>query len=92
MKPKAYANGIQDHCHTIIYTLTTLTPATPLIFLLVISVVNYTLMFWEIKYFKINECMRNGLNDKISKLKIANLDTFYQHIEKDNQLKWFNYL
>lgn len=50
--PKAYNNGLQDHSHTVIYTLTTFTPGTPFLFLLIIAVPNFIFTMWNLKYHK----------------------------------------
>lgn len=50
---KSKINGLQDHSHTIVYTLTTFTPATPLIVLLVIATINFFMVSTNRKYHKV---------------------------------------
>ena len=50
---KAYLNGLQDHSHTVIYTLTHFTPGTPLLFLLFVAVVNFCIIASNMKYYKV---------------------------------------
>lgn len=79
--PKAFANGLQDHSHTVVYTLTTVTPAMPLIFLLVVSIFNFIVMMLNLKYYKIFKCFPGNLAKRIQSLRIADLDHFYMYIK-----------
>lgn len=94
--PKAFANGLQDHSHTVLYTLSTVTPGTPLILLLVVAVPNFIIVMCNFKYHKLFACLPGQLSSKIRSLRHADLDHFYEYVHKDTQYKLFlnlnNYL
>lgn len=90
--PKAYSNGLQDHSHTIVYTLTTVTPAMPLIFLLIIAVPNFFIILFNYKYHRIFKFVPGTLASKIAALRIADMDNFYEYIKEDPQYELFENL
>ena len=61
----AQYNGFQDHKHTLIYSLKTFTPGTPLLILFVISVLNFLIqVVFGLKYHKLFGSLE-PLNQKI---------------------------
>lgn len=81
---KAYANGLQDHSHTVVYTLTTFTPGTPLLLLLVIALFNFIMVATDTKYQKMFSSMPGTLTSKIQALRKPDMDNFYQYILHDS--------
>lgn len=81
--PRASINGIQDHSHTVVYTLTTFTPGTPFLILLVVALANFIVMVLELNLWK-KITFVSELNEKIKALRLANLENFYQYIKQDD--------
>lgn len=85
--------GIVDHNHTIVYTLTTVTPGTPFLFLFVISLFNFICVIFGVKYTKIfgkfPRC--SNMKEKMQNLRNPDVENLYQYIEGDYQYKhYFN--
>ena len=72
--PKSRTNGIIEHNHTVVYSLTTLTPGTPLLILFVISIINLVFINFDIKYSSIFSFCKNPF---IEKLREPDMDEFY---------------
>lgn len=49
VQPLSKLDSVQDHSHTIVYTMTTITPALPLQILLVISILNFLYFILPLK-------------------------------------------
>lgn len=87
--PRASMNGIQDHSHTVVYTLTTFTPGTPFLIILIVALVNCIVMALELKLSKKLTFVSGNLNKEIKKMRRANLEHFYQNIKQDYYHKWY---
>lgn len=76
-----------DHNHSVVYTLTTITPGTPLIFLLIVSTFNFVIVICNYKYSKLFKCFPKclKLDTEMTNLRAADKDGFYQYIKGDYQ-------
>lgn len=92
--PKASLNGTVDHRHTIVYSLTNITPGTPFLYLLVVSMANYIIKFFDIKYSKICSCFDivRRINSRVTNLRVVDNKNFYWYQKHDLQFKYFEHL
>lgn len=54
-----------------------------MIFLLVISIINFIILFCDLKYSKVFSFGPGKMQTKIGKLRFADLDNYYDYITKD---------
>lgn len=87
--PRAEIKGLQDHRHTVYFTLTNFTPGTPFLILLIISVINFIVYVLKIKIPYAHDQFSSNFKDKISLLRVAEFDNFFQFIDLDPQIENF---
>lgn len=81
VKPKVHANHPGDKSHTIKYTLTTFTPGTPLMFLLVASTVYNLCAYFRLQLPDLLFGKKSTIHaSKLNKLMCTNFDNFYYYI------------
>ena len=71
-------NSLIEHKHTVIYSLTNITPGTPMLVLLIIAALNYLLVNLKY-YFKIKFLIVSGMkriNESLKDMIVAKLNKF----------------
>lgn len=87
VSPMDRSKGTVNHHHKISYSLTTLTPGTPFLFLLIVSTFNFICVISNVKFSKLFKkfprCAR--MDEKMRELRKPDTENFYQYIEGDFQ-------